>query len=149
MPQQKVASVHLAEFPSRNADSLSVSDVQASSLRSNWERIFAIRDEVMKALEEARNEKRIGSTLEAKIVLTTDAATTRFLLDYYEQLRYIFIVSQVEVHEGDAQSVEIRAADGEKCERCWNYSTQVGEFTKYGSVCERCADALDEIVTAQ
>lgn len=142
LPQQRVASVHLAEFPE-------VSDTDNSGLMENWERIFAIRDEVMKALEEARNEKRIGSPLEAKIVLTTDAETTRFLLDYYEQLPYIFIVSQVEVHEGDAQSVEIRAADGEKCERCWNYSTRVGEFSKYGSVCERCADALDEIVAAQ
>lgn len=142
LPKQTVASVHLAEFPE-------ITDADNSGLMDNWERIFAIRDEVMKALEEARNEKRIGSPLEAKIVLTTDAATTRFLLDYYEQLRYIFIVSQVEVHEGDAQSVEIQAADGEKCERCWNYSTRVGEFSKYGSVCERCADALDEIVTAQ
>ena len=97
---------------------------------SDWERIFAIRDEVLKALEEARNEKQIGSSLEAKVMLTTDAETTRFLLDYYEQLRYIFIVSQVEVHEGDALNVEIQKADGEKCERCWNYSTRVGEFEK-------------------
>ncbi len=142
LPHQKVASVHLAEFPA-------VAGVDDSGLMENWERIFAIRDDVMKALEEARNEKRIGSPLEAKIVLTTDAATTRFLLDYYEQLRYIFIVSQVEVHEGNAQSVEIIAADGEKCERCWNYSTRVGEFSKYPSVCERCAGALDEIIAAQ
>ncbi|MBK6750151.1 MAG: isoleucine--tRNA ligase [Acidobacteria bacterium] len=142
LPKQSVGSVHLSEFPE-------ISDADNSGLMENWERLFSIRDEVMKALEEARNEKRIGSPLEAKIVLTTDAATTRFLLDYYEQLRYILIVSQVEVHEGESQSVEIQAADGEKCERCWNYSTRVGEFTKYGSVCERCADALDQIVTAQ
>ena len=138
LPNQTVASVHLAEFPElRDADN--------SSLMDNWERIFAIRDEVMKALEEARNEKRIGSPLEAKIVLTTDAATTRFLLDYYDRLRYIFIVSQVEVHEGDTQKVEIQIADGEKCERCWNYSTSVGEFTEYPTVCERCNNALSEI----
>ena len=71
------------------------------ALLTNWERIFSIRDEVLKALEEARNDKQIGSSLEAKVILTTDAETTRFLLDYYDQLRYIFIVSQVEVHEGD------------------------------------------------
>jgi isoleucyl-tRNA synthetase len=80
------------------------------------------------------------------VILHTDAETTRFLLDYYEQLRYVFIVSQVEVRESDAFSVEIVKADGEKCERCWNYSTRVGEFGEWPTVCERCAEALPEIV---
>ena len=138
LPGQTVPSVHIAEFPA-------VTDAGNSGLMSNWARIFSIRDEVLKALEEARNEKRIGSSLEAKVVLTTDAATTRLLLDYYDQLRYIFIVSQVEVHEAAAFGVEIQKADGRKCERCWNYSTRVGEFTEYPTVCDRCAEALAEI----
>jgi isoleucyl-tRNA synthetase len=149
LPGRDVPSVHMAEFPRRNADSQPASgqDTQAAERRSDsWERIFAIRDDVLKALEEARNDKQIGSSLEAKVVLTADAATTRFLLDRYEQLRYIFIVSQVEVHEGDALNVEIAKADGEKCERCWNYSTRVGEFDRWPSVCERCNEALAEIV---
>ena len=79
------------------------------------------------------------------MILRTDAGTTRFLLDYFEQLRYIFIVSQVEVHESDAFGVEIQKADGAKCERCWNYSVRVGEFEKHPTVCERCADALSQI----
>ena len=139
LPGQTVASVHIAEFPE-------VAEADNSGLMANWERIFSIRDEVLKALETARNDKQIGSSLEAKVILTTDAATTRFLLDYYEQLRYIFIVSQVEVHEGDEFAVEIEKADGEKCERCWNYSTRVGEFSEYPTVCERCYDALKEIL---
>ncbi|HEX6124944.1 MAG TPA: isoleucine--tRNA ligase, partial [Pyrinomonadaceae bacterium] len=113
LPARDVPSVHIAEFAK--------AEVVDTGLLARWERIFAIRDEVLKALEEARNAKQIGSSLEAKVILTTDAETTRFLLDYFEQLRYIFIVSQVEVHEGDATSVEIRKADGTKCERCWNY----------------------------
>lgn len=141
LPAQSLASVHLAEFPVASA-------ADNGELMANWERIFAIRDDVMKALEEARNEKRIGSPLEANVVVTADAGTTRFLLDYYDQLRYIFIVSQVEVHEGDKFGVVIERASGKKCERCWNYSTRVGEFTKYPTVCERCADALTEIAAA-
>jgi isoleucyl-tRNA synthetase len=117
-------------------------------LLTRWDRIFAIRDEVLRALEEARTAKQIGSSLEAKVVLTTDKETTRFLLDYYEQLRYIFIVSQVEVREGDALNVEIQKADGTKCERCWNYSVHVGEFPNYPTVCERCIEALNEIEKA-
>ena len=140
LPSQSTASVHMAEFPG-------VGSTNDPELISRWERIFATRDEVLKALEEARNAKQIGSSLEAKVVLTTDSETTRFLLDYYEELRYIFIVSQVEVHEGDSLAVKIERADGEKCERCWNYSTRVGEFPRFPSVCERCSEALEQIVS--
>ena len=138
LPHQKLASVHLAEFPK-------VLGVDNSKFLNDWERIFSIRDEVLKALEVARNDKQIGSSLEAKVVLTVDKETMMFLLNYYEDLRYIFIVSQVEVHEDDKFAVEIQKADGEKCERCWNYSVRVGEFENYPTVCERCAAALTEI----
>lgn len=138
IPGQTIPSVHLAEFPATE------SEIEGQFL-SDWERIFAIRDEVLRTLETARTDKLIGSSLEAKVILTTDAGTTRFLLDHYGQLRYIFIVSQVEVHEGDQFKVEVQKADGEKCERCWNYSTRVGEFTEYPGVCERCIEALTEI----
>lgn len=141
LPNQKLASVHLAELPK-------VSGADNSELLSNWEKIFVIRDEVLKRLEEARNNKEIGSSLEAKVILTTDKETTRFLIPYYENLRYIFIVSQVEVHEGDGFGVEIQKAHGAKCERCWNYSARVGESEKYPTVCERCVAALSEIEKA-
>jgi isoleucyl-tRNA synthetase len=140
LPGQTVPSVHIAEFAK--------AETANAALLSGWERVFAIRDEVLKALEEARNAKQIGSSLEAKVLLTADAETTRFLLDYFDQLRYIFIVSQVEVHEGDSIKVEILNADGAKCDRCWNYSVRVGEFEKYPTVCERCAAALTEIEKA-
>lgn len=140
LPQQTIVSVHIAEFPP-------AAEADHSEFLARWERIFTIRDEVLKALEEARNAKQIGSSLEAKVLLTADAETTRFLLDYFDQLRYIFIVSQVEVHEGSADApVQILKADGAKCERCWNYSTRVGEFEKFPTVCERCNEALEEIV---
>ena len=168
LPGQKADSVHLAEFPQsenvtpperwpsrqRPADDVSAGRTQdsrqdaGSTLLSDWERIYAIRDDVLKALEEARNAKQIGSSLEAKVILTADKGTTMFLLNYYEDLCYIFIVSQVEVHEGDVMSIRIEKADGQKCERCWNYSTRVGEFAQYPTVCERCNEALSEIEKA-
>jgi len=141
LPAQRVASVHMAEFPKTE-------EADNSTLMSSWERLFAIRDDVLKALEEARADKAIGSSLEAKVILTADSGTTRFLMDYFDQLRYLFIVSQVEVHEGEATKVEIQKADGQKCERCWNYSVRVGEFIDYPTVCERCNEALKEIEKA-
>ena len=80
--------------------------------------------------------------------MRTDAETARFLLPYYEDLRYIFIVSQVEVHEEGYFSVKIEKASGAKCERCWNYSVRTGESEKYPTVCERCTAALSEIERA-
>ena len=144
LPGEREASVHMAEFPAATR----LDEAAEAELLSRWERIFAIRDEVLKALEAARNEKQIGSSLEAKVILTTDKPTTMFLLDHFTELRYIFIVSQVEVHEGETFAVRIEKADGEKCERCWNYSTRVGEFEKYPTVCERCSEALQEIEKA-
>jgi isoleucyl-tRNA synthetase len=141
LPNQTVESVHLAEFPQAES-------TDNSQLMADWERIFEIRDAVLKKLEEARIEKLIGSGLEAKVIVKTDKETTRFLLDYFNDLRYIFIVSQVEVHEDDAFAVEIQKADGQKCERCWNYSVRVGESEKYPTACERCLEALGEIEKA-
>ncbi|QYO65360.1 class I tRNA ligase family protein [Leptolyngbya sp. 7M] len=141
LPGQKLESVHLAEFPG-------VSVAADQKLTTNWERLFAIRDDVLKALETARGEKVIGSSLEAKVIVSADKETTLFLSDYFTQLRYLFIVSQVEVHEADGFGIRIEKADGQKCERCWNYSIRVGEFENYPTVCERCNEALKDIEKA-
>jgi isoleucyl-tRNA synthetase len=138
LPNQTVESVHLAEFPS-------VSEAVDSELLANWERIFSIRTEVLRKLEEARIEKLIGSSLEAKVKLTVDEETFDFLTPYRFDLRYIFIVSQVELFKGDAFGVEIAKAEGLKCDRCWNYSHEVGKDERYPTACERCLEALIEI----
>jgi isoleucyl-tRNA synthetase len=100
-------------------------------------------------LEEVRVAKVIGSSLEARVEIAASGASYDLLHRYREELRYIFIVSQVEVTrsgEGaDGFVVKVLPAEGGKCERCWNYSTRVGESEKYPSVCERCFAALEEI----
>jgi isoleucyl-tRNA synthetase len=147
LPGTREASVHIAEFPA-------ASDADHTALLARWERLLTIREDVLKSLEDARTNKQIGSSLEAKVILTADHDTTLFLADYFRELRYIVIVSQVEVHEsGTADTpvrtlVSVQKADGQKCERCWNYSVRVGEFDRYPSVCERCAEALKAIETA-
>jgi isoleucyl-tRNA synthetase len=113
------ASVHLEEFPK-------VSGVEQSDLSLEWERLFEIRDQVLRVLEEARVGKQIGSSLEAKVALSASGGTLELLRAHQNDLRYIFIVSQVELLEGDELSISVSRAAGEKCERCWNYSTRVG-----------------------
>jgi isoleucyl-tRNA synthetase len=136
-------SVHVTTFPS-------VSGEDNATLLQNWTALFAIRDEVLRALEVARIAKEIGSSLEAKVTLSASGKTLELLREYANDLRYIFIVSEVELVEsaGTDVSIKVSTADGQKCERCWNYSTRVGESAKYPTVCERCVAALDEIESA-
>jgi isoleucyl-tRNA synthetase len=137
LPNRPTRSVHIAEFPV-------ASQQNHDDLLATWERLFAIRDEVLRKLEEARVAKEIGSSLEAKVTVTSQKEDLELLRKYASDLRYIFIVSQVEVVDGPS-SITVSRAEGEKCERCWNYSTHVGESERYPTVCERCVAALTEI----
>jgi isoleucyl-tRNA synthetase len=110
-----------------------------------------IRDQVLKALEEARNQKQIGKSLEAQVKLTASDALYPTLERHKVELRYLFIVSAVTVERSSSGNgtggltVEVSKAAGEKCERCWNYSVHVGEDQQYPTVCERCAAVLKEL----
>jgi isoleucyl-tRNA synthetase len=134
--------VHLALLPKEDPKA-------EDSLLSNWERLFGIRDDVLQALEEARVAKQIGSSLEARLEISAAGDSYDLLIRYREDLRYIFIVSQVEVAPSDEGAsgvvVKVLPGKGKKCERCWNYSTRVGESGRYPNVCERCVAALEEI----
>src|SRR6185503_3056623 len=124
-------------------------DAQSHDVVSaEWERLFAIRDDVLRALEEARVAKQIGSSLQAKVKLQASGSALELLQRHLSDLRYLFIVSQVELEDSsgsDNVSISVSVADGAKCERCWNYSTHVGESERYPTVCERCVAALNEI----
>jgi isoleucyl-tRNA synthetase len=132
--------VHLAEFP---ADEERLRD---EALRARYERLFELRDTVMKALEEARNAKLIGAGLEAKVIIAADAETREFLRSFGEALRFVFIVSQVELREGAELKVRVEQAAGEKCERCWNYTADVSADPRYPGACGRCVVNLEEML---
>ncbi|MFQ5694460.1 MAG: isoleucine--tRNA ligase, partial [Terriglobia bacterium] len=145
------ASVHLAEFPQREEIDAGMSDDKASA----WKKLFEVRREVLKALEQARQAKTIRSSLEAQVYLRAGDGLVPLLNDYRDQLRALFIVSGVclgdnglpsmQVTELPGLEVAVGPAEGSKCERCWNYSTRVGSFSQYPTVCERCAPVLDEL----
>jgi isoleucyl-tRNA synthetase len=146
------ASVHLAVFPG-------ASDILGGSVpaddpkqREDWSTLLAVRTEVLKALEEARQSKLIGgANLEAQVTVTAAEPVFSVLARYQERLRYLFIVSAVTLVQGKSGngtggvSVQVGKADGKKCERCWNYSAHVGEDSVYPTVCERCSAVLKEI----
>jgi isoleucyl-tRNA synthetase len=91
-------------------------------------------------LEDARQSKLIGAPLEARVRLEGyDVA------GYEAQLPSLFIVSQVVVEPGSEKRVTVERADGLKCERCWKYSTKVGEDAEWPTVCDQCSAALREM----
>ena len=145
----RAQSVHLAMFPDA-ADVLgTTAPVPADDPNqpSDWTTLLSVREQALKVLEEARNGKQIGKSLEAQLVITA-AEPAYFLLKRYEdQLRYLFIVSAVTLQQGSGNGtggvhIEVKKADGAKCERCWNFSTHVGEDKAYPTICERCSAVL-------
>ncbi|MGO9210756.1 MAG: isoleucine--tRNA ligase [Terriglobales bacterium] len=142
-------SVHLAQFLGGTEITGSISSIEGLDLvRSDWETLLGVRSEVLKALEEARNAKLIGGGLEAKVSISAPLGLLPVMERRRADLRYLFIVSEVEFHEspgGDgaaALAVKVTKAPGHKCERCWNYSVHVGENPEYPTICERCTEAL-------
>ncbi|MGH9468215.1 MAG: isoleucine--tRNA ligase [Terriglobales bacterium] len=115
-----------------------------------WASLRAWRDEALKALEAARQEKRIGTSLEARLELRAEGAELQLLQAELAQLPALFIVSQVSIARGaqGERSVTVAGAAGRKCERCWNYSEHVGEDAVHASLCERCVRALAETEAA-
>jgi isoleucyl-tRNA synthetase len=144
-------SVHMALFSEEQELRADIASKQVAL----WELLSKVRGEVLKALETARNEKKINSGLEAKVLLDAELELKAKLKQYLPLLPGLFIVSQVDfltAGTGDYRSdaipgleVTIQKAEGAKCERCWNYSTHVGENRRYPTVCERCTEALAEI----
>jgi isoleucyl-tRNA synthetase len=146
------ASVHIALFPEEAELRTGLGPEKSNT----WELLAKVRGEVLKALEVARNEKKlINSGLEAKVLLNADLELKSKLKQYLPQLPGLFIVSQVELLSagtGEFRSdavpgleVNVQRADGKKCDRCWNYSVHVGENSRYPTICERCSDAIKEI----
>lgn len=141
-------SVFLNDMP-KFEESLDFADVE-----TKWNRLFVLRDDVMKALELARNEKTIGKSLEAKIkIYSDDSDTVAMLNSFGSELKTTFIVSQVEViaekpHDGvfaetdSGIGVEVLKADGEKCDRCWMYTTDCTEYED-SHLCARCKAIIE------
>jgi isoleucyl-tRNA synthetase len=143
----RLQSVHLAEFP-RSVDFLGggVREHDPKQME-DWATLRDFRDTVLKKLEDMRASKVIGIGLEAHVSVAASGNLYTVLKRYEDQLRYLLIVSAVSLTNASGNTAEgatitISRAEGQKCERCWNYSTHVGEDPRYPTVCERCSAVL-------
>ena len=146
IPHVQEESVHLTDMPK-------VQDVD-TELVEKWNTFMKLRDDVNRALEIARNEKVIGKSLEAKVTIGSNSEfnATEFLQGF-EDLQQLFITSQAEVVdniEGGASyahgDIKVEHADGEKCQRCWNYSEDLGSVGELTDLCPRCQAVVKTLV---
>ncbi|AIS52659.1 isoleucine--tRNA ligase IleS [Thermoanaerobacter kivui] len=121
-----------------------------------WEKLFDVRKDISKALEIARNDKKIGHSLEAQV----DIYPSKELYDFFKgfnDLDYVFIVSKVVLHQPGELApqnsyasedydlkIVVTHAPGEKCERCWMYSETVGTIKEHPTICARCASHIEQ-----
>jgi isoleucyl-tRNA synthetase len=147
-------SVHMALFP---ADDELETGLDPQAVLA-WEKLFLVRNEVLQALEPPRKSKFISSALEAKVTLSAQGELATLLAQHASQLPALFIVSQVALTQEAAADayvsqaieglgVKVERAEGSKCERCWNYSLQVGASAAYPTLCERCVPTVEEILS--
>jgi len=149
--KEKEESVHLALLP------VVVKAWKDEELAERWKKIIEVRQEVTKALEEARVKKLIGHSLDASVAIAADNELFALLDRYSAELKTIFITSGVLLSKngnlpGAVESREVKGlylsvepAPGKKCERCWIYDLSVGATPEEPGVCKRCNDALGEI----
>ncbi len=141
-------SVQLTDMPKESEIS------NGDGIKEKWEQIIAIRDEVLKALEESRNNKLIGKSLTAKLTLYPTEEAKK-LLSEVESLEQLFIVSHVKIagdkKEAPSQSfvnehvnVVVEHAEGETCGRCWTVSTEVGKHEEHPTLCSRCFNIVEK-----
>ncbi|MEA2462580.1 MAG: isoleucyl-tRNA synthetase, partial [Acidobacteriota bacterium] len=145
------ASVHIAVFPTA-ADLEALAD---PPLVERWNRLIALREQVVADIEPLRKNKQIGSSLQAKVIVSATPAELALLEPYARQLPMLFIVSEVELRpappdvEAHAEAkphVTIERAAGVKCERCWRYVPAVSTDPDLAGLCERCQDAIAETI---
>jgi len=142
LPGKREVSVHLAEFP----DTESLDAFVDPDLTADWQRLLALRNEVNVQIEARRKEKLFGTSLGARVVITTSGEDLALLRKYESSLPMLFIVSDVRLRDGSEASIATAKADGVKCDRCWRMVPSVASDTEHQGLCDRCVDALAEPV---
>jgi isoleucyl-tRNA synthetase len=136
-------SVFLRDWPSLEAFP------RDAGLAERWGRIQEIRDEVMRALEQARQSKAIGRGAEADVVVeVTDVHRLGLLQDLGDLLKDVLMVAsaRVELVSGEPVTARVSPTKAPKCERCWNHDAHVGTRDRHPTLCPRCTDVMEQLV---
>jgi len=142
LPGGREESVHLALFPTQ----AQLDGLLDHALVESWQVLVGLRERVLAKIEPLRKNKEIGSSLQAKVVISESRQILPQLERYARHLPMLFIVSEVELRLGDNPDIAIERAAGVKCERCWRIVPAVSNEPAWAGICDRCQDALAETV---
>ena len=126
----------LHEFPS-------MPETVEAELAKKWQAVREVREAVNKEIETKRAAEVVGSSWQAAVSITVPEPTYGYLRALGEELRFVLMVSKVSVSEGEALSITVDKAEGEKCERCWHYLPDVGSNPAHPCLCARCIDNIE------
>ena len=114
-----------------------------------WKNLFLVREIILVELERARQNKLIGKALEAKVTLKLSKSQRPGIADRPDELRELLNVSQLCFEDGDSLTAVVTKADGQKCERCWRWETDVGSQKEHPTICGRCVEAVSGCLAAR
>ena len=140
MPEREVESVFLSEWL----------DLPKFESDIDWDQLNQINAIALKALEVARDNGEIGSSLDAHLIISVDQETHDLLNQFSEELRFLFITSSVDLQFDDALdsnqdiSVTVKKSDAEKCGRCWHRQESVGDSDEHPEICARCISNISD-----
>ncbi|WP_416189953.1 isoleucine--tRNA ligase [Neisseria sp. CCUG17229] len=120
-----------------------INEKAEAEIVKKWAAVREVREAVTAAIEPLRTDKTVGSSLQAEVDIHAPEALAGYLKALGEELRFALLVSKANVHKADELSVTAKASTGEKCERCWHYTDDIGSVAGHATVCKRCADNVD------
>ena len=136
------------QIPTSNQNSIFLLGLPEAALRhqnkileEKFDKLFGIRTEVYKLIEEKRKNKEISSSTEAKVILSAEGKDLEILNSSMNFLNTLFIVSEIEIVEGNPE-IKIEKSQNQKCERCWQLKPSVGKTPEHPALCDRCANAV-------
>jgi isoleucyl-tRNA synthetase len=152
LPGHRPESVFLSRFPAPE------DQWEDSELDRRFLELLKVRDVATKALEEMRQDKKIGNALEAELkIYCQKQETAEFLLSFGPALADLFIVSETFVEVADTLpedsvrdertpgiGIQVVRTSGAKCERCWKFTADVGSFEDHPTICGRCREVLEQ-----
>ena len=136
---KEASSVHLSDWPDPKMFSVSIDEKQ-------WAAFFKLRETTLKALEEKRTSGTIGNSLEGSLTLTFQDRALEPLKEFFSELLVVSVAEGIlSKGKGPEVGVEVRRAQGEKCQRCWRYPGDVGSDSKHPGICQRCVRAVEAV----
>ena len=136
IPGPKEESIHFANMPGFNQDYIN------QDLNEQWTKMLNLREETAKVLEEKRKNKVIGHSLDADVKITVTKDIFEAIKINKVDLSSIFIVSNVEIKEGNEVLIDVEKSTFNKCARCWQYKKEVGTIKNNEGLCKRCSEAI-------